>query len=116
MRCSAHCPPARGGRITAAAAGGAVVVAGVTAISAVIGDILLAVGAVLAVAVVAGIGVLAYLLRRPAGLYAPQSHAALPATQSHQLTASSPAAISTARRDAVVTGLILNDSAERPAR
>lgn len=117
VRCSAHCPPAGGGgRLAAAVIGLAAIVAAVAGISAVIGDILLAIAALLAVAVTSGTWLLVHLLRQPVALYAPQSPAALPATQSPRLTASVPAAISTARRNAVITGLILNDSTERPAR
>ena len=87
----------------------AVVTVPVTALGAVAGDILLGAGLALAVAVVAGAGVLVHLLRQPVALYAPQKPGAVPAGQPHQVTAGSPRAIGTARRDAVITSMVLSE-------
>jgi hypothetical protein len=63
--CHAHCPPDGGGHVIAAAVAAAG--ASGTAIAAVIGDILLAAGIIVAVLAVGGAWLLVHLLRRDRG-------------------------------------------------
>jgi hypothetical protein len=112
MRCSAHCPPATSGLLVpAAVAAGS---AGLAGALAVISDLVLAAGITVTLLAVAGIAGLVYVLRKQAEpLYRPEAPAAIPAAQSPRLTAGTPRAISTGRRDAAVTGLVISRKHER---